>query len=141
MKSEFQIVERSCLDSLPEQALEHLNEASKAMDGYFPLARAMEQAKSGAGEIYLVFHKQKLHGAMFLNFRMLSDKRVVMNLPLLGGSEMWLWAKDLGEFLHNKARQIGADEFTILGREGWGKLFPELEKIGSIFRRKLTVVK
>lgn len=137
MNTEFKLVEPSQLDSLPEEAMQYLNEASKSMDGYFPIEGAFQQTKANRGEIYLVIHKLALVGAFFLNFHNVDEKRMVMNMPLLGGKEIWLWSKDLSDFLYHRAEQLGIYEFTILGRDGWGKLFPDLEKIGTIFRKKV----
>lgn len=109
------------------------------MDGYFPVGRAMEQAKAAQGEVYIASKNGEIFGAFFKNFRTLDDKRVVMNIPLLGGAELWLWRNDLKEFLIQKANEIKANEFTILGRKGWSKLFPEFEEIGVVLRMKLPL--
>lgn len=132
-KIEFTRIEGSGLDTLPEQAIKYLDDASKYMRNSFPVARALDQARSNQGEIWLVRQNQDVLGAFFINF--IGSVGLHVNLPLLGGQKIELWKDDLSQFLNQRCRDLGAIEFTMFGRPGWGKMFPELENMGCVLRK------
>lgn len=138
--TDFILVEQDRLDSLPEEAIRFLDSASRSMDNYFPVGRATQQARDGTGWIYLIRQGKRLVGAFFANYRCDVEKGVIYNLPLLGGDDIDSWSGDLIEFLKQKTHDIGASEFVILGRRGWGRMFPQLEHIACLYRKKLSLV-
>lgn len=128
---------------LTPQIYHYLHEASEALNLYFTVEMAVAKANSGDGAIYHWFLDCQCLGAMFLDFRIeLIDNKPckTMNLILLGGTKINLWAEDLKIFLYDLANNLTIDEFTVLGRKGWGRMFSNLEHIACLYRVKLTNV-
>lgn len=140
MSAEFILVEPHRLDSLPEAALGYLNSAAKAMDNYFPVGRAFDQVRSNAGWVHLIYQKKALKGAFFANFRTEPKKGIIYNIVLLAGDDMEMWKNDIYRFWYAKALSLSASEVILLGRRAWGRIFPDLEEIGTIFRKKMPNV-
>lgn len=124
-------------DELSIQSREFLTSAQNAIQGYFTLDMAISEAAAGIGLFYDVLLGDVLVGSLFIDFRVLHLGKT-MQLALLGGTRLADWRHDLVSFLYRLARNNKADEFTIFGRPGWGRLFPELNPVGCIFRKKLT---
>jgi hypothetical protein len=131
-------VEPHKLDSLPEAAIGYLNSAAKAMDDYFPVGRAFDQTRCGVGWLHLIQQENALKGVFFANFRSEPNKGIIYNIVLLAGDDMEAWKDDIYAFWYQKAKALAASEVILFGRRGWGRIFPDLEEIGTIFRKKMT---
>lgn len=133
--------EFSLATELTPQIYHYLQEASEALALYFTPEMAIAKSNSGEGAIYQWFLDGQPLGAMFLDFRveLIDNKECkTMNLILLGGTKINLWAEDLELFLFKLAEQLRIDEFTALGRKGWGRFFPSMEHVACLYRVKLT---
>lgn len=121
-------------DNVPYQALDYLNDACLAVEGYCTLDMALAQARAGIGLIYCVFIDNVLGGALFINFRVVGGEKK-MTLTLLGSqkNQLHVWARDLVYFLRCLKKDQKATNFTVFGRKGFGKLFPELKHIACVY--------
>lgn len=117
--------------------LGYLQSASDYMGNIFPVSRALEQNLTGQGEIWAVCEKDAVLGAFFINFVTNETGRYV-NLPLLGGKNMDHWKEALSQFLNQRCRDEKAVAFTLLGRPGWKKAFPELEHAGCVMIKRFS---
>lgn len=121
------------LDFLGSQSIDYLDYAAKSINDYHGVEQAFAQVKSGIGHIYQVFRDNELIGCFFLNF-IHNHLGYVMNMILLGGRELTTWSEDLTKFLWKLADDEKADEFCYLGRDGFKKIFPHLEKVAVLYR-------
>lgn len=90
------------------------------------------EAVNGSATIHVVRVDGNLRGVFSTNVRELDGKKVLC-VTMLSGVGICDWFSELVLFLKNKASDIGAKKFTILGRRGWGKLYPDFEEIGVIY--------
>lgn len=133
--AEFRQVMSDEFDFLGGKSIYFLEEAAKSMRHYLEVPMALQQARMGAGRIYQVFDNAQLLGCFFMNF-ITNHIGKTMNLILLGGENMKLWADDLSDFLHGLAEKEDIDELTVMGRPGFKKLFPNLEHFACVYRQK-----
>lgn len=121
---------------LPDAAKIYLESASNAVGGYFTLDMAIAEEKAGIGAFYCVFVDEKIHGCFFLRYRLIHIGKI-MEVVLLGGIEIELWADDLNKILKEIAKDQKANEITLVGRKGWGRLFHDLEQVSCFYRFKV----
>lgn len=121
-------------DFLPVEAFEFLRKAAEN-NNYFEVSDALRQSRNGVGKIFCVYNEKKLVGSFFLNFKTNHIGRII-NLVLLGGMEIEKWKDDLSAFLNDFCKKNKATEFMLLGRRGWERMFPELEYVSCVLRKK-----
>lgn len=129
----FNRVKPEEVDFLGGQSIEYLQEAALSIKHYLGAADAIQQTKLGIGHIYQVFSEKELLGCFFVNF-VENHLGRVMNMVLLGGKDILKWGSDLSQFLYKLADEEKVDEFCYLGREGFSKIFPNLEKVAVLYR-------
>lgn len=121
---------------LSDAAKIYLESASNAVGGYFTLDMALAEANAGIGAFYCIFVDEKLHGCFFLRYRLIHIGKI-MEVVLLGGIGIELWAKELDRILKEIAKDQRANEITLVGRKGWGRLFHDLEQVSCFYRFKV----
>lgn len=84
-------------------------------------------------EFYSVYENNVLIG-FFTYTLSLVGKTKFMNLFLLDGKKTLQWFPVMAVFLREIFDASGADEFTMIGRPGWKRLFPQLEVAGVIYK-------
>ena len=57
-------------------------------------------------------------------------------LVLCGGEELARHKGDLGE-IERWAKALGCEEMRLMGRRGWGRIYPDYEEIATVMRRRL----
>lgn len=125
------------LEYLGGDSIRYLDDAAKSVKNYFGANQAIIEAKNETGHIYQVFDGKKLMGCFFVNF-VTNHLGICMTLVLLGGHHLMAWANNLREALYAIANAAKADEFAYLGRPGFARMFPELEYVATLYRKKLT---
>lgn len=96
----------------------------------------VEEAKINKKMIIGVYIADKITGAFVMHTNE-GDQRKILMLSLLGGKQVKLWRDDLVEFILQMGKDNACTDFSMVGRKGWGKLFPELTLDGFIYSRKL----
>lgn len=121
-------------DNLPRQAIEYLQDACNAIQGYCTVDMAIGQVQAGIGMIYCVFVDNVLAGTLFINFRLINGEKK-MTLVLLGSeiNKLHTWSNDLVYFLRRLKSDQKASHFSILGRRGFGRLFKELRHVACVY--------
>lgn len=116
-KVDFVLTDR---DALPFEALKHLQNAAK---------RSQEDLWKTLtdGKVYII-KRDKIIGCLYLEFH--PD---IMNITLLGGDNIREWRDDLVDFLIGLMRKKKLSHICVLGRNGWGGLFKELQPIGMLY--------
>lgn len=135
MAVEFRLVAPDRIRHIPRKSLGYLKSASLAVTNYLEVDIALDQARHGQGCIYETLLDSRLTGCFFFNY-VTNHLGRTMNLILLGGERLPLWAADLSRFLNTLCHENEIDQFTMLGRKGFEKLFPELEPIACVYRKK-----
>jgi len=57
-------------------------------------------------------------------------------LVLCGGEGLMEHRDELGE-IERWAKALGCEEMRLMGRRGWGRVYPDYEEIATVMRRKL----
>lgn len=63
---------------------------------------------------------------------------LVLTSVLFGGVEFDEWYLELRDYYYALAKKYKCDHFTLMGRRGFKKYFPELEEVATVFRVKLN---
>lgn len=109
-----------------------------AHDPFFGDFDALDQARESKGVIYEVRTAEDnssiIVGAFYLKFRF-NHLGKVMDLQYLGG-EINAFRAELSAFLWDLADKERADELVYVGRRGFGRLFPWMQEVGSVYRCK-----
>lgn len=72
-------------------------------------------------EIYC-FYDGDLKGVLALDFH-----ENIMNVSLFGGCDFQSWKNYFWDWLMKTMKDRNLDHMCVIGREGWGKIFPELK--------------
>lgn len=133
--------------SLPDKAKEYLAQACRRTQiSFITLEQTIEDACQGRCSVYLVYEKREhtpnfatidLVGCVTLSLRK-TPKDLLLELPLMGGENLRSWRDDLVEFLFQKASEHKCTRFTMIGRKGFERLFPELSLLCCVYGRNLT---
>lgn len=97
------------------------------------------QAAFGQATIYLVKIDDFLCGCFVLSLRQHRDRRV-LQLLALGGFKIRVWRDALVDFLFDAAKKSSCTDFSMIGRRGFGKLFPEMRHVACIYGLDLTKI-
>ena len=122
--------------SLCIQSLNFLEEACKKSQlSILTVANCLQVAREGKAFIYEIYDEQ-LIGCMTLSIRESGTHRY-LELPLLGGRNIVLWRDDLVKFLFEQAKKHNCNKFTMIGRKGFERLFPEMRLLCCVYGRDL----
>lgn len=123
---------------LHRKAIEYLDLACKRSQlGVFTSEQTIRQAKDGFASIYMVMENHEVIGCFTLCLR--SDgKDLYLELPLLGGKKLSQWRHELVDFLFYEAAHSKCTKFTMVGRKGFERLFPEMKLLCCVYGRNLT---
>lgn len=133
--------------NLPDKAKEFLYDACQRTQlSVITLEETIEQASKGKCSIYLVY-KTKEHSPKFASIDLVgcltlslreTERDLFLELPLMGGEDLRSWRDDLVDFLFQKAEQHKCTRFTMIGRKGFERLFPEMKLLCCVYGRNLT---
>lgn len=124
-------------DQLCQKSLDYLEEASDVIGGYFTKDMAVKASDDNKGNIVNVYMDGQLTGCFFIRTKEY-HVGLVLEIILLGGECFSDWSQALYGFIINTAKENKADEISIVGRKGWGRLFKELIPMATIFRKKMN---
>lgn len=131
-KVEFHRVLPSCLGFIPHKAIEYLDRAvKKSPANDITVLDALAHVRSGTGDIYLAY-RDDLCGTFFLMCGKGNNGKI-LDVVLLGGDDFMSWRNEVKEFTINLAKSMGCNQVWIVGREGWGHVFPDMEPIGTVY--------
>lgn len=123
---------------LHRKAWDYLEEACKrTFIDIFTVDELVEEAKAGRTSIYVVTDLENIIGCFNLCIRS-NHGRLYLELQLLGGKNLKLWRDELVQFLFLMAKQHGCSRFTVIGRKGFEKVFPELKLFCCVYGHNLT---
>lgn len=133
--------------ALPDKALEFISSAcAHTQLSFMTPEQTISQARQGKCSIYLVYKTKEyspkfatidLVGCLTLSLRD-TGKDLFLELPLMGGENLREWRDDLVDFLFRKAEQHKCTRFSMIGRRGFERLFPELKLLCCVYGRNLT---
>lgn len=123
---------------LHRKAREYLGRAcARSRLSDFTPDRVIADALDGRTTVYLVTDLGDVIGCFTLSLRNLQDGRI-LELPLLGGVGLAKWRDNLVEILFQIAAANRCTRFSMIGRRGFERLFPELEMLCCVYGRNLT---
>lgn len=123
---------------LHKRAYEFLSSACKRSRlSVFTPEDVISQAKRKQLSIYLVIVDGEIIGCFTLSLRPARDD-LYLELPLLGGKRLKEWRDELVKFLFEQAEAHECTRFTMIGRKGFEKLFPEIKLLCCVYGRNLT---
>lgn len=111
------------IDLLPFEALKFLQ---SAIDRTPAQDSTLWEVLRGGGEVFLMIDGGVI-GATYVEFH-----PEVMNIVLLAG-DVGKYRDEVYHFYIDLIKSRGVKNIFICGRAGWGKLFPELRTIGTLF--------
>lgn len=120
-----------CLDYLPAQAVKYLEAAANDGCGDLTAEDAILQAKDGLAEIYLI-HDVQLVGACCVMYGNGTQGKI-LDVALMGGDNVLKYRKELRDYFIDLARKNGCKKLCVIGREGWIKVFPDLQDMGTVY--------
>lgn len=133
IQAEFRRVLPSCLGFIPNKAIEYLDKAVReSPTSDITVLDAIAYAKIGHGDIYLVLCDKSLCGAVFFMYGH-GNKGNILDIALLGGDNFMQWHDQIYDFTINIAKSKNCKEIWIVSREGWGRIFPKMKPIGTVF--------
>lgn len=123
---------------LHKRAYAYLEKACKRSRlSVFTPEQAISQARKNLASIYLITEGQEIIGCFTLSIRTTSKDKY-LELPLLGGAGIGRWRSMLVDFLFQYAEYYHCTKFTMIGRKGFEKLFPEMKLLCCVYGRNLT---
>lgn len=130
---EFRLIDP---DEISEQAKKYLIDAIAStridlfdIDDYLDAARRKKSMIFGAFD-------EELTGCFTVEIKAAKDKKVLM-VSILGGKDLKLWRDNLVAFLFDIASRNKCTDFSIIGRKGFEKMFPEVKLDACIYSVKL----
>lgn len=133
--------------SLPDQAIQYIKDACERTQlSVLTPEHTIQQAREGKCRIYLIY-KEKDHSPKFRSIDLMgcftlclreTAKDKFLELPLLGGRELRSWRDEFVKFLFERAAEHKCTRFTMIGRKGFERLFPEMKLLCCVYGRNLT---
>jgi hypothetical protein len=80
-----------------------------------------------------VFDSTKLVCACVLGITQFETGKRVLQMPYVGGNGMEEWLVDGFDLIRQIAASTGCSHIRGCGREGWGRVLPDLKRIRSIY--------
>lgn len=136
-KIEFVLLTNQAIDKLPTKALEFLSKAVEKTNSNFSVDAAIQQFYQGLGYIYTAYYNDRIIGCFFINFSLVSGGKI-LSIILMGGENTQLWFEDIEDFFSNLAKQCECFKLTLMGRRGWGKIYPSLKEEAVLYSKNLT---
>lgn len=122
---------------LSEKAIKFLSEAIKTLNlDFWTIDEYVLSAQNLNITIMGVFDGD-LIGCFTIETKQQKDRKILV-LSLLGGANLSLWAQHLSDFLFLVAANNQCTDFSVIGRPGLARIFPQLTLDACIYSRKLT---
>lgn len=131
-KYSFSIASPDEVEASPE-ALKYLERGADNFGGLLGVRKALETARHGQSIFVFVKNAIILRGAIYLTITH-QDTGKVLTSVLFGGDNFDEWASELREYYYKLAKEHDCDEFSLLGRRGFQRFFPELKEVATVFR-------
>lgn len=80
-----------------------------------------------------VFESEKLTCACVLGITQFETGKRVLQMPYVGGAGIETWLSDGFKVIREIASSTGCTHIRGCGREGWGRVLPDLKRIRSIY--------
>lgn len=136
-KVEFRRILPSALFYLPKHLRDFLQRAyDESPCSDIGVNEAIFVAKQGGGDIYAVMADDVAIGAVFYMYGQGNNGRI-LDVTMLGGDKFMDWKDQSFEFTKELAKMKDCAEIWIMGRKGWGEVFPQMEPIGVVYRFKV----
>ena len=134
MKAKIVLVAPEAVDFLPIQALKYLDDGlRKSPTSDLTLKHAISDAKNGFGEIILAIVDEKISGAAYFSYGE-GENGKILCVTSLGGDNFKDWKQQIYDFTKELAKTRGCAMIMLITREGWGKIFPDLQPIGTVYK-------
>ncbi len=121
---------------LDQKAVRFLESGANGFGGMLSVENILNNFVENHGLLIIVKSKKETIGSIYLTITQ-QEVGKVMTSVLLGGERFSEWKDELREFYYKTARENGCDKFSLLGRRGFKKFFPELKEIATLFEVSL----
>lgn len=133
--AKFEIVTPEEIRNDPK-ALKFLEIGASDFGGVLSVENILNNFSENIGLLIIVKSQERTIGSIYLTLTQ-QDIGKVMTSVLLGGENFTQWKDELRQFYYETARKNGCDKFSLLGRRGFKKYFPELKEIATLFEVSL----
>lgn len=124
----FQIIK---VDELPADAEIYIEKALAENIGSIETLESLKLAAlSFKGNFFLIKSDEEILGAFFANIE--GEAQNYINIIALGGRQMNKWKDVLFNYMSEMGRLNNA-KIMLMGRNGWGRIYPKLKRVRSVF--------
>lgn len=128
----------TALDYIPQSLTDFLDKAAKqSPTSDLTVADAIQYSRIGAGDIYAIMDGDTPTGAVFYMYGECNSGKL-LDVALLGGNNFRAWKDDAHEFTKRLAKMKECSEVWLMGPQAWGRMFPDMEAIGVVYRLKVN---
>lgn len=121
-----------------KKAYQYLKEACRRSNlAFITPEDTIESARQGLVLIYMITDFTDIIGCFTLSLRPTRND-LFLELPLLAGKRLKEWRQHLVDFLFETAKDNHCTRFSMIGRKGFERLFPELKLLCCVYGRNLT---
>ena len=132
--AQISIIESESVAYLPPQALTYLeNGLKQSPTSDLMLNELIDLAKNGIGDIILVTITGKVAGAAYFQVGEGYGGKI-LGIVTLGGDKFLEWKPQIYDFAKEFSKNRGCNQIVLITREGWGKIFPDLQPIGTVYK-------
>lgn len=117
-------------------ALKYLESGAHGFGGILSVENILNNFDPNHGLLIIIKTNDFTIGSIYLTFSQ-QETGKVMSSVLLGGDGFGEWAAELSQFYYKIAKENDCNEFTLMGRRGFKRYFPELEEVATVFRVSL----
>ena len=137
MNVSFSIIEPESVAYLPQQALAYLENGLKSSPtSDLTLNELIDLAKNGLGDIIVVSFDSKIVGAGYYQVAEGYEGKI-LGIVTLGGDNFSEWQQQIYDFTVELAKKRGCGQIILITRVGWGRVFPDLQAVGTVFRLRV----
>jgi hypothetical protein len=131
----FHKIDADCIDYIPAQGIDYLESAADNPCSDITVNDVISYARAGLAEIYLVIDGD-ICGAFCLMYGHNNAGKMV-DIVLLGGKDLDTWKEPVKAYIIDIAKKNGCNQLFLIGRHGFGKLFPVLKPVGTVYMMEI----
>lgn len=119
-----------------DETMAYIDSSSKESPFSFVDAKSMkEDWQKGHALVATCLNNNVVIGGFVFTIKYQNDLKYLV-LNLFHGRDMKIWRDEFVKFIFKLAEANECTDFYMLGRKGWGRLFPEMEHIACVYGHK-----
>lgn len=99
---------------------------------------AFEMCAKGEVQLWRIWRDGQLAGSAITQMSIYSNDAKIISFMAFGGVDIKPWVHEFLEHIEKFALREGCSAVEMVGRKGWGKLFPDYRLSAWIYTKELT---